>query len=262
MSAVTGIACTHVGQSPLLVPLILLSLVSLRDAAAARHLLIPTAVGLVWIFGCWWFFTHRIERFWYPAFPLLTLLAISGLAKTCERWQHYALGSVLGLGILYHGLFLISPLAGDTRWFTRLDSLRVGNSLHPNDVPRLATTFRYLNAHASVDHAVLFIGEAAVFDSNPRAFYNTCFDDSLAADWFVDRTPAEQKAELTRRGINWVYVNSRELARYRSPGNYGYDPRFREEFIAELVAAGILHEVTEANESDGTIRLFRVRVEK
>jgi len=213
------------------------------------------------MFACWWIFTHRIERFWYPAFPLLTLLAVSGLACFQQRWQQVSLATFIAVGVMFQGLFLLSPLAGDTRWFTKLELLRTGDSLHSNDVPRLATAFRYLNHHAAEHEAVLFIGEAAVFDSRPRAFYNTCFDDSLAAAWLTDLTIAEKSAELARRKIAWVYVNSAEIDRYRSPGNYGYDPRFREAMISELVTAGTLQEITEIPDFQRGIKLYRVRSE-
>jgi len=52
--------------------------------------------------------------------------------------------------------------------------------------------------------------------------YNTCFDDCQFTRIFKDRTREERLAVLRAENIAYVFCSWNHLARYRSPGNYGY----------------------------------------
>ena len=70
--------------------------------------------------------------------------------------------------------------------------------------------------------------------------YNTCFDDCIFEQLVSGRTAAEVRAELAARQITYVYVNWGEIARYRSPGNYGFTDFVQPEVFDRLVAQGVL----------------------
>ena len=51
-------------------------------------LLLAVAYSL-WLFFTWQFFTHRIDRFWVPMLPLLSLLAGAGLAALWDSVEEF-----------------------------------------------------------------------------------------------------------------------------------------------------------------------------
>lgn len=233
------------GQSPIL-PLAfctgIAALVVRRRSEAAR--VGWFAAGLcVWIAAVWFFATHRIDRFLLPAAPFACLVAGAACLKTYDRLERSAALFFFGSGLLFCLLYAVAA-SGDARRLTRLELLKDGAPLDEQDLfPRVSAAFRYVNENASPDAAVLCVGDAAVFDLIPRAYYHTCFDDSLLVNWTENRSAEERRAEFMQRNIAFVIVNASELARYRSPGNYGYDPRFRDELLAELVTQGVLEPV-------------------
>jgi hypothetical protein len=50
----------------------------------------------------------------------------------------------------------------------------------------------------------------------------------------------ERLRVLHRLGVSHVYIHWGELARYRSPGNYGYSDYVTEEVVDELIREGLL----------------------
>jgi hypothetical protein len=107
---------------------------------------------------------------------------------------------------------------------------------------------------------VLLLGDAEPFDLELPAVYNTCFDDCQFTRIFKDRTREERLAALAAEKIAYVFCSWSHLARYRSPGNYGYTSDYptaelvREELVREQ---GILERIEiESEEQFG--ELFRV----
>lgn len=179
----------------------------------------------------WWLVTHRIDRFWVPALPLASLIAGWALAILRARTPQWATSLPLGFGILFCLVAAASPLVGDNRWFVAPEALRESN---------LSVPHAWLNENTTPGRSVLLVGGATPFDLEPHAYYNTCFDDCLLAAWAFERSPAETHDELSRRGIEYVFVNWDEIARYRSPGNYGFDPRWSEALLEQLVESNVL----------------------
>jgi hypothetical protein len=56
----------------------------------------------------------------------------------------------------------------------------------------------------------------------------------------VDRPAEAARRALAEREIALVYLNWAEIARYRQPGNYGYDERITPELLSRLVRDGVL----------------------
>jgi len=214
---------------PLLVPLAGLIVLRGRGTGSLAYWL----GGLAWVLATWWLFTHRIDRFWVPALPLLAVIA--GVAATWSSsivWRR-ALGAVLVAGLLANFLLVSSALVGDNRYFVQLASLR--------DDPALSygsPAHRYLNQHVSPGRCALLVGDAAVFDLRVPVLYNTCFDACVFEDVFRDRSRTGRIARLRELAVSHVYVNWAELDRYRRPGNYGYSDYITRQLVhEELVRA-------------------------
>ncbi len=86
----------------------------------------------------------------------------------------------------------------------------------------------------------LLVGQAAVFHMNRPIVYNTVFNEETIETLAKGRSPRELGEILRARGITHVYVDWFEIARYRSPMNYGFTPFVTPEFFANLVEAGVL----------------------
>ena len=63
------------------------------------------------------------------------------------------------------------------------------------------------------------------------------------------RTPEEVRDELIRRDVAYVFVDWRQIARYRSPNNYGFTDFVQPEVLDTLVANGVLRPMPSPPES-------------
>lgn len=239
-------------HSPVVVPLALLGLAASIPPLARR----PgnkTATSLVVLLGyvlaTWWLLTHRIDRFWLPAFPLAALLAGLGACWSDGRMWRFTLGAFLVLAPTYGVLLASSGVMGDNRFFCPLSALR-------SNGPHTDPWHRYFNQHAQ-GKRVLLIGEAAVFDLEMPILYATCFNDLPLAALAADRGPEQIHAELLARQVAYVYVDWPEIERYRRPGNYGFSPIPQPALFNQLVTAGILEPLPVIEGHDG--RAYRVR---
>jgi hypothetical protein len=225
--------------SPILVPLLLLTPLQQRR----RKTLALTAAMMLFLLAAWWLFTHRIDRFWVPALPLAALLAGAGAAWNSENgWRRLILGVVVA-GLLAN--FLVAAIAvGDARFLVALEDLRTDLGDLPNGIPgRVKPAHHFLNQTVPPEGAVLLVGDAQPFDLEARVYYNTCFDDNLFEQLTKGHSPDERRREFEKRGITHVYVSWNEIARYRSPGNYGFTDYVQPERFDELVADGLLREI-------------------
>ena len=151
---------------------------------ATRVLLLTVAYSL-WLFWTWQFFTHRIDRFWVPMLPLLSLLAGAGLAALWEsveefmpnrtREVYFVLRGVIALPIfgvvLFNLALATSPLGGNNSYLMDMESLR-----QLTKTPCIA--FVESLSLAPTDK-VLLVGEAEMFDAAFPYEYNTVFDHSI-----------------------------------------------------------------------------------
>lgn len=224
------------------------------------------AYGL-WLFFTWWGLTHRIDRFWVPMLPLVSLLAAIGLgwliglsadatSPKAENRNHRSIGQravtagvilTVAAAVLFNLGFVTSPLSGYNAYLIDL-----------NHATRQAATpsIRLLNELPLPEGAkVLFVGEAQVFDARFDHVYNTVFDESIFQQWTSAAVPDVPDAEQPLRpmdeirrtfaehGITHVFVNWLEVARYRAPGSYGYTDFVTPARFDELVAGGVLREI-------------------
>jgi hypothetical protein len=124
----------------------------------------------------------------------------------------------------------------------RLDPMRVASPV-----------ILHFNAHPP-SGKLLLVGDAEVFDYDVPVLYNTCFDDTPFDMLFFEfrdqdvgfnmRSPDEMRRRLREADISHIIVNWSELARFRSPGNYGFTSDLvQPEVFDRLVQLGILRQL-------------------
>lgn len=232
------VALTSNWISPVLAPLAVLGLFVPRY----RRLAIILAGYFLYVVAAWWLFTHRIDRFWIPALPVLALLAgIGAVWSTSLAWRRAILATLV-VGLSTSLIYVTAPEASEpgsanyNAYFVSLLRTRT-------DPDRINTWHQVLNVNVPQGYYVLSVGEVQVFDIEVPVIYNTVFDESIVAAIFENRSPDEIAAELRRQKISHVFVNWLEIMRYRQPGNYGGIPDFiTQEWFSSLVQKRVLDE--------------------
>lgn len=197
---------------------------------------------MVWGYGVWWLATHRLDRFWLPLLPIECVLAGIGFAAVAKQVSAKLAVSLVLVGLLYGAIINSSPVLGDNRFLVLLDALR-NDGGDEHTVGRLSPSIAWCNQNLSPEHRLLLIGEARVFDFRNPIIYSTCFDRSPAELWLRDRTLNEQREHLRQAGVTHLMVSWSELARYRSPGNYGFSSWPVPGDFEQMVASGLLRPV-------------------
>ena len=221
------VALTSPWLSPLIVPLAILAFIGAGRLARLRWGLLAYVGFAV---AAWWLLTHRIDRFWIPVLPIMALLAGAGACWNAARWWRTTLAALLLAGLGAN--FLVATMGQANAWFVDLARLRTAPG-------RIDPWHAYFNARADGGR-LLAVGDAAVFDLTMPVLYNTCFDDCIFEQLVRDKTAAQVRAELAARQIEYVYVDWREIERYREPGNYGFTDFVQPEVFDRLVQQGVL----------------------
>lgn len=230
-----------------------------------------------WIFLSCWLFTHRIDRFWVPLFPVVALLAGGGAAWFWNALKNGVSGRspidpavaghlslaprfdrIVGVGIvvapcLAAGLFNLEFIAGPRGLCGYNDYLRDLDEAELVAAQATSPEIVWLNYILPGDRPskVLSVGDAEMFYARFPVVYNTVFDRSIIEEWCAARAgtstgtaglrdPQEIRTKFADEGITHVYVNWYEILRYRSPGNYGYPDFVTPELFSELERLGIL----------------------
>lgn len=231
--------------SPLVVPLALLAFVP----RSRRRLALWVGAYLVYVFAAWWLLTHRIDRFLVPALPLAAMLAGLGATWSVAVWWRRSLAVFLAIGLAFDFLVIAGGPVADNRYLANLNALRV-------DPARVDPWHLYFNEHADDVTGLLLVGDAQPFDLEVPVTYNTVFDDSIFEQIAKGRTHEQVRAALAERGISHILVAWSEIARYRSPGNYGITDFIQPRAFDDLVAAGVLEVLPPL--ANSSARAFRV----
>ncbi len=178
------------------------------------------------LFFAWWILTHRIDRFWIPLIPLVSLLAAVGTTWTANGFWRYCVGFIATIAVLFNLAFITTSLCGLNLYLADLTHVR-------RSAESTETGIQFLNEmNVPAEPKVLCVGAAQVFDAQFPVVYNTVFDDSIFEQWCgVDdgatssatkemRPPAEIREILRANGVTHIYVNWQEILRYRP--TYGY----------------------------------------
>ncbi|HUG91682.1 MAG TPA: hypothetical protein VML55_12655, partial [Planctomycetaceae bacterium] len=202
---------------------------------------------VAYLFLAWWLLTHRIDRFWVPMIPVVSLLAGAGAAWCGRRAWKLACGTTIAAGVLFNLAFVSTALAGNNAWLGDLDRLR---SQSEEFAPSIAVLNGLYDAgRLPAGSKTLLVGDAQVFDARFPHVYNTVFDRSLFEQWFGERDPAAPdgwrladaagiRRRLAAAGITHVAVNWQELLRYRT--TYGYTGFVAPSRFAALQEQGLL----------------------
>lgn len=230
-------------KSPFVNPsLVFFFLVGIAFAAlrgkGARWLWKPLFVSL-WILGVWWLLTHRIDRFWLPIVPLLTLSAGYGMAHIARHSSATLVNAIVLFGITYGLLQSLSGAAqNDNRFFVSQRALELEHRGAVDGLYR--DVIAWLNENLNSDDQLLCIGEAKAFHFQMPIVYATCFNETPGEMWLDGKDGLGQLDALSGRGITHVLVSWSEIERYRSPGNYGFSAWPTRRDLESMVAAGVL----------------------
>ena len=221
-----------------------------------RSILVLAVAYSFWLFFTWQFFTHRIDRFWVPMLPMLSLLTGAGLAALWEsvaevmpnrtREVYIVLRGVIAVPVLAVVLFnltiVTSPLGGNNSYLMEMASLR--------ELTKTPCIAFVESLKLAPTDKILFVGEAEMFDATFPYEYNTVFDHSIFERDCSAAQPGVLAAEQPlrpaneildawhARGITHVVVNWSEILRYRTTYKYtdfDHPARFK-----ALVDAGVL----------------------
>ena len=251
-----SVVLTSEWLSPLVVPLAALALLGLlikaKPLAASQSIVWMLSAYVIFVISAWWLCTHRIDRFWMPVLPVVALLAGAGACWNVERWWRGLLRGML-IASLAANFLLASSAVWYNAWFVPLNDLR-------NDPNRISEWHWYFNTRLAGGR-LLAVGDAAVFDLQSPVLYSTCFDDCVFEQLVKDKTATEVRAELLSRNISYVYVNWGEIARYRSPGNYGFTDFVQPAVFDRLVSQGVLEPLPITFQGDSG-RAYRVKAEE
>lgn len=196
---------------------------------------------VVFLFLAWWTLTHRIDRFWVPMIPVVSLLAGAGAAWNSSTVWKYGCAVIVAVAVAFNLGYATSPFSGYNGYLTNLSAAK---SL------ATAPSIRLLNRALPADARVLCVGEAQVFDAEFALVYNTVFDRSLFQEWFAEErsnVPAKDlplrdakdiRATLQTHGITHVFVNWAEIERYRK--TYGYTEFVSRDRFRTLQEMGVL----------------------
>ena len=198
-----------------------------------------------WQFLSWFLWTHHIDRFYVPMFPVVALLAGCGAgwltAFASGRWC----GGLLMAACVLFNAWIMAHIGGFNAGRT---DLNVAAHLVASPSQRWLNE-EYASGRLPRDFKVLCVGEAALFHAKFPYVYNTVFDRSRFELWFAERTESggfrlrateEIRKTLRQQGVTHVLVNWSEILRYREPGSYGYTDFAHPDWLAKLEAAGVL----------------------
>lgn len=204
---------------------------------------IPVILCLVvWGFATWWALTHRIDRFWIPLIPLLSLAAgATWLISASKTWKSFLLtviAVVTHFNVRFCGLALVGFHVG-------LMDLEAARQTTIRD------DIRYLNETLPPVARVLMVGEAEVFDATFPLAYNTVFDECLFEAWTTHpddclRPVTERRMlppesilqKLRDHRITHIFVNWEAVLRYRL--TYGYTEYVDPARFQQLLDDGVL----------------------
>ena len=216
-------------HNPLLIPCVALVVFWQRTRRRAAFWL----AGFACLALGWWLFTHRLDRFLIPAWPLLALVAGMGAGGIGAAWSEStiwrrAVWTIVILGSAANFVLVTLYTINDNRFLVDLQQML--------DEPQRSGTpiaHQFLNTHVPAGKRVLLVGDAAVYDLRVPFLYSTCFDPCVFEQLMRGRTVAERARILASLQISHIYVNWAEIARYRQPGNYGF---------TDYVTPSVLHD--------------------
>ena len=165
----------------------------------------------------WYFFSHRLNRFFYPHLTALAALGGLGFGRI---WRIEGLRNI-AVGLCCFAVMMFGPI--QLCWVTEMSS-RVGVAGNASlidiakaqipEVPVLALAGTVPHASLPPTSRVLFIGEAQTFYCERTPSYSVVFNESLLEEALHKTTStAEALSYLKQRGITHLYFHYLEWLR-------------------------------------------------
>lgn len=213
---------------------------------------------VVWI--AWWLTTHRIDRFWAPALPLIVFASGIGFTSiSSPRMRSVALGFIsLGMFASFLMIELKQPPLSSRRYLVRLAVLRRDAPQETGLVDsRIRKHHRFINQTFKKTDKVLLVGDAAPFDLEIPALYHTCFDACLLEQLLQRPTRVERAQAFRALGITHLVLDWGEIRRYRN--SYGFSSFVTPELIQDVLVRqqGLLRQIDISTEPS-SVELFEV----
>ncbi|MFM7318309.1 MAG: glycosyltransferase family 39 protein, partial [bacterium] len=223
MSSLVDVLGRSDWQSPLFMAFLPIAFLTRREC---RKVYFSMLLLALWIFVSWWFFTHRLDRFWLPVQPVLAILAGmgAGVMNETKAGVFWRRGFVF-VSLVSNWIYCSSALAGLNEWTKPLETLwkSVPNRLYPASV--------LVDGSLKSSDRALLVGQAAVFYWEQPILYNTVFNREGIEILAKGKAPVDVHKALKEIGITHVFVDWSEIRRYRQPGNYGFTDFVTEPFF-------------------------------
>ena len=222
---------------------------------------------LLFFYICWWFFTHRLLRFLVPALP------IAGSVTALLWYRIWRTINSKWLKSLFILPWFIAPIYALNLFLVTAPGIFTPIKTLASDPARYDEAPILVNRERASDAALLLIGESRAFAFRSRPIlYNTCWDNAClrsllspkkedAFPWQWTEEEIEQiKTNFQKKKIGTILVDTNEINRFLSPGNYGLtDSEYFDPVLFEaLTKAGILEQIPSPG-SDLNLKLYRVK---
>ena len=178
------------------------------------------------LFLSWWVLTHRIDRFWVPMIPAVSVLAGIGATWSSQRLWKTGLSIAIFAAFLFNLCVATSGLGGNNAYLDDLNYARkFTTSLTGPEIMQLN------QMKLGSNQVVLSEGDAELFNAEFPVVYSTVFDESIFKQWTVKTEPDvpdkllslkpanEIREKFKAEHIAYIYVNWAEVLRYRAPGS-------------------------------------------
>lgn len=207
-----------------------------------RHPALFFVIGGAWILFAWFTFTHRIDRFWLPALPLVSVVAAVSVHWLVANGVQSLIAAIVLIGTLFGLLISLSNIFCDSRWFVAYDSLR-HDVASEDSLGRLSPTIDWVNQNLPLGAKLLLIGQAQAYRFERQIAYATCFNTPPGEVELREADPASQRTWLTENGYTHILVQWSEIDRYRSPGNYGFSSWPNRSNMQSMIDGGVLRRI-------------------
>lgn len=210
-----------------------------------RSLIIWLWIYVGFLFFSWWVLTHRIDRFWVPMIPVVSVLAGIGATWSSKRIWKTGLAIAVVSAFLFNLTIATSALSGNNIYLTELNyAKKLAVSITGPEIMQLN------QMKLGPEQRVLSVGDAELFYAEFPVVYNTVFDDETIQEWTAVPAPdvtadllslkpvPEIREKFKQEQIAYVYVNWSEILRYRL--TYGFTSYVTPQRLEQLVHKGVL----------------------
>ncbi|MBI3007948.1 MAG: glycosyltransferase family 39 protein, partial [Candidatus Omnitrophica bacterium] len=206
-------------MTPLFLLLIPLGIFLKDMSKPIRYLLIYLA--LFYLF--WFYWTHRIDRFFLPAIPAMALVSGYVYVRLIEAKILEKPLSIILLFSLLFNLYISAFTLSSINPFAYAFGFETRNEFLVRTLPPYPS-MKFINENLDEDAVVLLIGEAEIHYIKRKVIYNTVFDTSIIEEVVNTSTSPEEVYEKVKSlGATHILLNYVEVARLNRTYSYMKD---------------------------------------